>query len=245
LEIDTLKNKFLTVTSHELKTPLTPAKIQTQMMLEGDLGELNEKQKKSFEIILRNVNRLDRLISDILEISKLQEEGFKLTLKKTQLKDPIATVINNLAPVAKKKGVVLSYVGKELPVVIADIDRIEGVLTNLVDNAVKFTDAGTIKIIAGVQGDDVLVRVVDTGVGISKEDIGKLFKPFYQAEPMYTRKHGGTGLGLSIAKTIVQRHGGKLGIKSVLGKGSEFWFTLPIGKLKKKVVVKKEVIKNG
>jgi len=226
--IDLLKNKFLTVTSHELKTPLTPAKIQTQMLLGGDLGELNEKQKKSFDIILRNINRLDRLIGDILEISKLQEEGFKLKVAKIQLKDCVDDVIKSLGPVAKRKGVVLSYVGKGLPLITADKMRMEGVLTNLVENAIKFTDVGTIKIIANVEGDNILVRVVDTGVGISKEDMTKLFKPFYQAGPMYTRKHGGTGLGLSIVRAIVKRHGGKLGAKSIEGKGSEFYFTLPI-----------------
>ncbi len=244
LEVDALKGKFLTVTSHELKTPLTPAKIQAQMLLEGDLGELNEKQHKSFDIILRNINRLDGLISDILEISKLQESGFKLTFRKTNIKKCVDSVMISLVPVAKKKGVILSYVGKGVPSVPLDKERIEGVLTNLVGNAIKFTDAGSIKVIVEKKNNDVLVRVVDTGVGISKENVKKLFKPFYQVEPMYTRKHGGTGLGLSIAAAIIKRHGGKLGIKSTLRKGSEFYFTLPIGKLGKKVV-KKEVIKDG
>lgn len=243
--VDLLKDKFLTITSHELKTPLTPAKIQVQMLLAGDLGELNEKQKKSFDIILRNINRLDRLIGDILEISRLQEGGFKLKPTNIQLRDSIMGVLNNLVPVAKKKGIALSYTGGKLPLIAVDKDRIEEVLHNLVDNAIKFTEVGTIKVVAKVDGANILVNVVDTGVGISKENMAKMFKPFFQVEPMYTRKHGGTGLGLSIVKAIIERHGGKLGVKSIVGKGSAFWFTLPITVSKKKKVVKREVVKSG
>jgi PAS domain S-box-containing protein len=239
-ELDILKNKFLTVTSHELKTPLTPAKIQTQMLLEGDLGELNDGQKKSFDIILRNINRLDHLIGDILEISRLRDEGFQLKPKKLEIGKIIKNVLKNQIPVAAKKKIKLTYVkGKNIPAIQGDESRLEEVLTNLVDNAIKFTEKGSIKIYTKKESGKLLVRVVDTGVGISKRDLKSLFQPFYQAEPMYTRKHGGTGLGLSIAKAIIQRHGGEMNIKSKLGEGSEFYFTIPTERLKKERTLKK------
>ena len=136
---------------------------------------------------------------------------------------------------------VFSYKYEKIPgKLVVDKKRMMEVLTNLVDNAIKFTEKGEIKLLAKRKGNDVLVEVVDTGVGISKENVGKMFTPFYQIEPFYTRKHGGTGLGLSICKAIVEQHGGKVGVRSTLGKGSTFFFTLPLdGKKKSKLNVTK------
>lgn len=227
-EVDKIKSRFLTITSHELKTPLTPAKIQTQMLLQGDLGKLTEKQQQSFRIILRNIDRLNKLIEDILEISRLESAEFKLNLEKIQLKDIIKSVMENLTPLAKAKGLNIVCQPDDPPLIIADKKRIEEVVTNLIDNAIKFTDKGVISIEVKKQKDDILVEVKDTGRGISKESLEKLFTAFYQAEDKLNRQHGGTGLGLSICKGIVEQHGGKIWAKSEIGKGSTFCFTLPI-----------------
>ena len=240
-EVGELKSRFLTITSHELKTPLTPAKIQTQMLLQGELGELNEKQKKSFEIVLRNINRLDELISDILEISRLQEKGFKLNFEKTQMTEVIKSILKDRIPVAKDKGLALSYKTEKLPLITADKKRIEEVLINLIDNAIKFTEKGRIDIEAKRQNNNILIKVIDTGIGMTKEDLVGLFKPFFQIEPTYTRRHGGTGLGLSISRAIIEQHGGEISAKSTVGQGSTFYFTLPVKKeiTKSKTINKK------
>ncbi len=231
-ELDVLKSRFLTITSHELKTPLTPAKIQTQMILQGDLGKLNEKQKKSFDIILRNINRLNDLIEDILEISRVQAEGFKLKLSEIQLGDCVGLVVKSMTPVAEKKGLELDYKLDSLPLITADKKRITEILTNLIDNAIKFTHKGGINIEAKREKDYILVKIKDTGIGISKKDRERIFHSFTQLESSYTRKYGGTGLGLSICRGIIKQHGGKIWVESTLGKGSTFYFTLPIKKLK-------------
>ncbi|MBT3642584.1 HAMP domain-containing histidine kinase [archaeon] len=249
-ELEKLKSKFLTITSHELKTPLTPSKIQTQMLLNGDLGELNEKQKKSFEIILRNINRLDELIGDILEISQLEAEGFKLKIEKVQLKNVIGLVVKNMLPVAEDKKLVLSYEFSQTPLIEIDKKRIMEVVTNLIDNAIKFTTRGKIVVRTQIKGKEILASVSDTGPGIAPEHLGKLFIPFSQLEETFTREHGGSGLGLAICKGIVEQHGGKIWIESALGKGATFYFTLPMSQkskklkdVKKKVVISKEIKK--
>jgi PAS domain S-box-containing protein len=231
-ELDILKSRFLTITSHELKTPLTPAKIQTQMMLQGDLGKLNKKQKKSFDIILRNITRLNELIEDILEISRIQAEGFKLKLSKIQLEKYIGLAVKSMIPVAEKRGLELNYKLDNLPLIIADKKRITEVLINLIENAIKFTHKGKINIEAKREKGHILVKIKDTGIGISKKEYKKIFHSFTQLEGTYTRKYGGTGLGLSICKGIIKQHGGKIWVESILGKGSTFYFTLPIKKLK-------------
>ncbi len=226
--LDKMKSNFLTISSHELKTPLTPTKIQVQMLLEGDLGKLTDDQKKSFEIIHRNMNRLDELIEDILEISRVKAEGFKLELGEVNLKDCIKEVFKSMDDVAKKKGIKLSYKIYSLPLIFVDRKRILEVLENLVNNAIKFTEKGSIIIEAKKQKDNVLVMVKDTGIGISKTHMNKIFQPFFQIEPTFTRKYGGTGLGLGISKGIIEQHKGKIWAKSELGKGSIFYFTLPL-----------------
>jgi two-component system, sensor histidine kinase and response regulator len=244
-ELDKMKSKFLTISSHELKTPLTPTKIQVQMFLEGEFGELTPDQKKSFEIISRNMDRLDHLIGDILEISRVEAEGFKLKLSEIDVGNSIKEVFKSMKDVANKKKIKLSYKVYPLPQILADEKRIVEVLENLVNNSLKFMEKGSVSIEAKKQKDNILVKVKDTGIGISKEHREKIFEAFFQIEPMYTRKYGGTGLGLNICSGIVKQHGGKIWVESELGKGSTFYFTLPLkqGKVLTKKIVKPVVEK--
>jgi PAS domain S-box-containing protein len=230
-ELDVLKSRFLTVTSHELKTPLTPAKIQTQMLLQGDLGKLTGKQKQSFEIILRNINRLNELIGDILEIARIESEGFKLKPEKLQVENCIGLIVKSMTPVAENKGLKLIYKESKLPLIMADKKRITEVITNLIENALKFTEKGQIIIETEKHKDNILVKVRDSGMGIPKKYLKTVFSQFFQIEPTYTRRYGGTGLGLNICKGIIEQHGGKIWVESELNKGSTFYFTLPLKKV--------------
>jgi PAS domain S-box-containing protein len=233
-ELDELKRKFLTISSHELKTPLTPAKIQTQMLLQGDLGQLNEKQNKSFEIILRNIDRLDELIGDILEISSLQAEGFELKLKKVNMNDLIKSIINEITPLTKEKNIEFHSKIDTLPALHIDEGRIKEVFSNLIENAIKFTKKGRISINAKLQKNEILFEVKDSGIGIEKKYFKEIFLPFVQLEPTFTREHGGTGLGLAIIEGIIKKHNGEIGVKSKVGNGTTFFFTLPLKKRRNK-----------
>ncbi len=228
--LDELKSNFLIITSHELKTPITPLMIQDQMLARGDLGPLTEKQKQGAQIIHKNMERLTRLINDILDVSKISSKVLKLQLKKKNINDRISEVISEKKPQADEKGVKINFVRGDLPEIKVDDFRFQQVMVNLLDNAVKFTPAGgKISVKAVGKEDHVLVSVADTGRGIKKANMEKLFNPFFQAKPSYIEKYrGGTGLGLAIVRGIVRQHGGKIWVKSIFGKGATFYFTLPI-----------------
>jgi two-component system CheB/CheR fusion protein len=227
--LDELKTQFLTITSHELRTPMTPMKAQLQMLLEGYFGNINENQKQSIAMILRNTERLDKLIVDILDISRIQSGRLTFELKKVQPADCIRESITNMKPLADEKNIAITTKIDKLPKITFDKDRVTQVLTNLIDNAIKFTpEKGKITIEAKKQKNDVLVKVKDTGIGMSQKNLKRIFTPFLQMDSSYSRKYKGTGLGLAICKGIVEQHGGEILAKSKLDKGSTFYFTLPL-----------------
>jgi PAS domain S-box-containing protein len=228
--LDELKSNFLIITSHELKTPITPLMIQAQMLVRGDLGPLTEKQKQGAQIIYKNMERLTRLINDILDVSKISSKVLKLQLTKKNINDCISEVISEKNPQAEEKGVKINFIKGKVPEIMADDFRFHQIMINLLDNAVKFTPAGgKISVKTTGRKDSVLVSVADTGRGIKKASMENLFKPFFQSKPSYLdRYRGGTGLGLAIVRGIVRQHGGKIWVKSTFGKGTTFYFTLPI-----------------
>ena len=226
-ELDILKDQFLTMTSHELRTPITPIKIQLQMLAQKRKGKLTPNQKESLEMIIRNVNRLDRLITDIVEVSRVQT-GLRLKMHKEQLSNIIKDTVNSMKAVALEKEITISTKIPSLPKVEIDKERIIQVLINLIDNAIKFTKKGKITIEAEKQKDSVLIKVSDTGIGIAPKDLKQMFDPFFQVSPSYKTRNVGTGLGLAICRGIIEGHGSKIWVKSTLGKGSVFSFTLPI-----------------
>ncbi len=229
-ELDKLKDNFLNTTSHELKTPLIPIKSQLQLLLAEDYGELNKEQKKSLEMVLRNEERLDKLVSDVLDISRIRSKKLKLTPEKFSLPKIIQNTVEEMKPEAREKEIDLTTKLADLPEITADPGRISQVVGNLVNNAIKFTpEKGKITIEAEKGKKEVIVKVIDTGVGISPKNLKKLFTPFFQLESGLARKHGGTGLGLVICEGIVEAHEGKIWAESPgEGKGSTFTFTLPI-----------------
>ncbi|MGC8628765.1 MAG: ATP-binding protein [Candidatus Micrarchaeia archaeon] len=234
-----LKTQFIYNISHDLKTPLTSIRGFAKLMYEGAFGDLNEDQKEHLGIIISESDRLMQLIQQILDVAKLSSGKIKLDLQKVNLAELAENPsIKSLAEVARKKGLSFEWrAGYDLPEIIADPNRIIQVLVNLIGNAIKFTEQGGITVNVVHKGKNVRIEVSDTGIGISKEDKAKLFRKFYQLPRKgLTKQEGsGTGLGLVISKEIVNLHGGRIGVVSELGKGSTFWFTLPIsGKVKKR-----------
>ncbi len=233
-----LKTQFIYNISHELKTPITNIKGFSSLLQKGEFGELNEEQKEYVKIILDESERLMQLIQQILDVAKLSSGKIKLDLQEVNLsKLRENPSIKALEEVATNKGLMFSWnVDYNVPEIIADPNRLIQVFVNLINNAIKFTEHGGISVKIYRKGKNIRVEVSDTGVGISKEDQRKLFKKFYQVPRKgLTKQEGaGTGLGLSITKEIIALHKGRIGVNSELGKGSTFWFTVPIDLRKKK-----------
>ncbi len=227
-KLDEMKTRFLSTISHELRTPMTPMKAQLQMLLKKYFGELNDEQEESLRIVLNNTERLDSLIADLLDVSRIQAKALKLFLKKNSLNEVIKETLKLLEPKIKKKGLDISIRLTPLPKFYFDKNRITQVMINLLDNAVKFTPKGKISVFSKKSRKKAIVVIKDTGVGISKEIQSKLFHPFIQEDTSKTRNFGGTGLGLSICKGIIDAHNGRIWFESKKNKGSTFYFELPI-----------------
>ncbi len=226
-ELDQLKSDFLSLVSHELKTPLSSMKISAEY-LESDINVDIETRKEMLSIILRNIDRQTRLINDILDLSKIKAGKAELHLENVLIQELAGNCISALKPLAINKNISLTLdVGNDLSPVIADREKLIIVLNNLLDNALKFTpEGGNINILAAESADGIEVRMKDTGIGIEKEKLEKIFDKFYQVDSSSIRKKGGCGLGLSISSEIIKAHGSKIHVESEPGKGSIFSFTL-------------------
>ena len=232
-QIDKAKTEFLSITSHELRSPMTPMKAQLEMMLEGYYGRLTARQRESLNIVLRNTNRLDKVIEDLLDISRMESARLKFNFIKTNLVKETNLLVKEMSLFMPEKNIkIISHI-ESLPIIEADPDRTMQVLRNLINNAKKFSNPNT-KIIVEVmqKGAWILFSVKDNGIGIHHENINKLFEPFFQEEQTIYREHTGVGLGLAICRGIVESQNGKIWIESQLGKGSTFYFTLPLKPVK-------------
>lgn len=236
-----LKTQFIYNISHELKTPITNISGFSTLLLQGEFGELTNEQKEYLHIIIDELKRLKGLIEQILDVVKLASGRMKLDLQPVNFTDLLANPsIKSLEEACQAKNLTFECnVEFNAPIVTADPNRLIQVLVNLIGNAIKFTDQGGITVKVSRKGKNALVEVIDTGMGINKEDRSKLFKEFYQVPTRkeLTKPEGtGTGLGLSITREIVKKHGGRIDfISEGHGKGSNFWFTIPISPKKKKV----------
>jgi len=225
---DELKTQFLSVISHELRTPLTPMNAQLQMILAGYFGEITEKQKKSLEMILKNIGRLDRLIGNVLDISKLESGVMKFNMVPASINEIVENAVETMKIHAMNNNMKITLKEEKIPRITIDKDRITQAILNLIHNAIKFSDAGgEIEVELSCDAKNVTVKVKDNGIGIKKEDIDKLFKPFQQLDSSYGRKYEGSGLGLVICNRIIINHGGKIWVESEFGKGSTFIFSIP------------------
>ena len=236
-ELDKMKDEFISITSHELRTPMTA--VQGYLwMLQKKGGELNAKQKKYLERAQGGSERMIRLINDMLDVSRIEQERVELEIRTVELTPIIEEVVDELKIKAKKKKLKLEFLAgdRPLPPVKADAGKVRRILTNLLDNALKFTEEGGVTIEGYKKGRFVQVNVTDTGRGISKEDLPRLFKKFGRLESDFVTaaEAGGTGLGLYISRALVERMRGKISVQSTPKKGSTFSFTLPVSDLPNK-----------
>jgi GAF domain-containing protein len=223
------KSQFLANMSHELRTPLNAILGYTELLQDGIYGQIPERAQETMQRVDRSGRHLLALINDVLDLSKIEAGQLTLSLGDYSLKEVVETVVTALEPLAAEKKLALTMtVAPDLPVGRGDDRRLSQVLLNLVGNAVKFTDAGEVRVEAKASDGTFLISVSDTGPGIAAEDQARIFEEFQQADTSSTRKKGGTGLGLSIAKRILALHGGRIWVESALGKGSTFSFTLPV-----------------
>ena len=228
--MDKQKDEFISMAAHELRAPMTAIKGYVSMVLEGDTGDIPEKAR-GFLADANNINdRLIRLVNNMLNVGRIEEGRMVYQIEEENLSNAVRMVFSQFAPEAERKGLeykleIPSHIKDKVKV---DPDRVQEIIGNFLSNAVKYTDKGFIKVKLS-QHDSGRIRceVVDTGPGISKEEQEKLFQKFHRVESN-VGKTTGTGLGLYICKLLVEKFGGKIGIKSESGKGSVFWFELPI-----------------
>ncbi len=229
-EFDRLKTMFLSLVSHELRTPLTSIKGFAENMLDGLTGGLNNKQKDYLKRIKLNTDRLTRMINDLLDLSRIESGKMRLSPVELSPSEVAMEVVDQLKPLAAEKNLVIEIIAPDqAPKIWADQDKLNQIMINLLNNAIKFTPAGgNIRIETEFNDKDSFVCVHDNGVGISPEDLPKIFDPFFQVSRQAEEKVQGSGLGLTITKSLVELHGGKIWVKSEIGCGSEFAFTLPM-----------------
>jgi signal transduction histidine kinase len=233
-EMDAAKTEFLSITSHELRSPMTPMKAQLQMMEEGYFGKINKKQKESIRIITRNADRLDNIIADFLEISRIEAARLKFNFRETDLVETIKETAEFMQCFANEKKIKIVVNSDGIPKIQADPDRISQVLRNLINNAIKFSpEQSKIEVDARLEKNHVMFSVKDCGIGLTPENQIRIFEPFYQVENVNRRKHGGTGLGLAICRGIVESQKGKIWVESKEDFGSKFYFTFPLEPVRK------------
>jgi signal transduction histidine kinase len=228
-EMDRLKSVFLASMSHELRTPLNSIIGFTGIMLQGMAGGLNDEQQKQLTIVKSSASHLLGLINDVLDISKIEAGRIELSLEEFKIADMMKDVVQTFSQMVSEKGLKLVTEVPENLVLFSDKRRVKQVFMNLVSNAVKFTDQGTVKIAARVlNGGKLELCVSDTGIGIKEEDMSRLFEPFQQVDISLRKRHEGTGLGLYLTRKLADLLGGDVSAKSRYGQGSEFTFTIPL-----------------
>lgn len=223
------KSEFLANMSHELRTPLNAILGYTQLILDKIYGDVPEKIQEVLERLEKNGHHLLSLINDVLDLSKIEAGQLSLSLSEYSMKEVVQTVFTSVESLAAEKNLALKVmVPPDLVSGKGDEQRISQVLLNLLGNAIKFTETGEVRVEVTASNEAFLVSVSDTGPGLSEGDQERIFQEFHQADSSSTREKDGTGLGLSIAKKIIEMHGGRIWVDSNLGKGSTFWFTLPV-----------------
>lgn len=235
-QLDIIKSQFLANMSHELRTPLNSIIGFSRVILKGIDGPITEQQQQDLSAIYNSGQHLLGLINNILDLAKIEAGKMELTFEELNVADAISSVVSTAAGLVRDRPIkLIQEIESGLPTVRADPMRLRQILLNLISNAAKFTEEGSITIRASLHTPstgvpEMMISVTDTGPGISLEDQKKLFQAFSQVDSSATRKTGGTGLGLSICKQLVEIHGGKINVHSTPGKGSTFYFTIPLFK---------------
>ena len=220
-----LKNEFINTITHELRTPLTSIRESVNLLGMLNPNKEDPEQKFILETSQRNINRLAKLINDILDFQKIEFGAMEYHFEKHQVNDLIRQVVDELMPSIKAKELTISLsLSDQIPEILFDWDRMEDVLFNLISNAIKYTDNGQISIVSAysTQDKELKFSVVDTGIGLSRENIPRVFDKFQQLSKEYNRSKGGSGLGLAIVKKIVEAHQARIEVESEVGSGSKF-----------------------
>ena len=229
-ELDRLKSAFVSIVSHELRTPMTSIKGLIENMMDGLTGELTERQSFYLSRVKHNIERLTRMINDLLDLSRIEAGRMELETTTVHTDHIAREVVELLRPMADDKSLTLATnIIDPIQAIQGDRDKLIQIITNLTNNALKFTPAsGTVIVEVTCQKDEhIHVCVSDTGCGISQDEQETIFERFYRSHTA-DLKNRGAGLGLAITKSLVELHGGTIGVESALGQGSRFWFTLPV-----------------
>ena len=227
VKINNKQKELVADVSHELKTPITSIMGYADTLLEGEYDK--ETQEKFLNVIASEARRMARLVTDLLTLSRYDSNKNKIKKEAFDLGELVKKCQDKLAiEIKKKKHKVNCFVTADVPPVLADKDDIERVVLNILSNSIKYTpDNGEIKIYVGFVYNDAYIKIFDNGIGIPEEDLGRIFERFYRVDKARTREMGGTGLGLSIAKEILDKNGGSIDIKSVVGQGTEVVVRIP------------------
>lgn len=229
--LDSLKDEFLANTSHELRTPLNSIIGISESLMEGATGKLSEQTNANLAMVANSGRRLFNLVSDILDFSQILNSNLNLKLKAVGVREVVEIVLVLCRPLVGNKDLQLvNAIAGNVPAIQADEDRLQQILYNLVGNAIKFTEQGKVEVKLKEQSnnDQLMISVIDTGIGILESRRERIFESFEQAEGFTAREYGGVGLGLSVTKKLIESHGGEIWLESTVGEGSEFSFTMPI-----------------
>jgi two-component system, NtrC family, sensor histidine kinase KinB len=229
-EMEKIKTDFVSIVSHEFRTPLTTIIVGVEMLKEGMLGDLTPRGKEVLEAIGADCERLNRLIENLMELSRIESGTIYVEAEPTDVADLVQEAVRPLKIQAEKHGIeLITDLPPELPPVAADFNKSVWVIANLVGNAMRYTDSGgTITVRVRQRGKRHFFSVEDTGCGIPQEHLDKIFRKYVQVSGPGRKGTGGVGLGLAIAKDIVMAHGGEIWVESEVGKGTTFTFTFPV-----------------
>lgn len=228
-ELDRLKDEFVSLASHELRTPMTAIRGSLSTILEGYAGDIPDTAREFLNAAYNENDRLIRLVNNLLNISRIEAGRLKIDITVVKINEIIQEVINNLSGAAGEKSLYLKFESdQEIPPVNADPDLVREVLINIIGNAIKFTHIGGVTVRSRVDANKVITSITDSGSGISMDDQPLLFKKFSQVQGSYAKQSGGTGLGLYICKKIIEAMGGQIWLESTLGTGSTFFFSLSV-----------------
>jgi len=227
--VEKLKTEFVSLSAHQLRTPLSAIKWTLKMLLEGDLGEITPEQREYLEKIYQSNERMINLINDLLNVTRIEEGRYIFTLSPTDLEKIVENFLVFYKDEIKKKNLSVDFSKEKIPVLNLDQEKISLAIQNLLENAIKYTlPGGKIKIFLGQKEGNVFFSVQDSGIGIPESQKERIFTKFFRGANAIRIETEGSGLGLFITKNIIEAHGGKIWFESKEGKGSTFYFTLPI-----------------